>query len=216
MSLINDALKKAARQRAEERADMAPPMPGGGARVRRQRAPIRTQTLILVGAAAVALVVVSAVVTGILVTGKPETKPTASPAPTQPAPAEKAPAKVAAPEPVIQVSIPKVAASAPAPAPSPTASSAPAAAPPIAAPANPPPAAPAAAQGHNDQIQGIVDRFHVSGVRAAGADSKALVDGHVYRVNEIIDRSVGLKLVKVDTDHLTFVDGDGATYLKSF
>ena len=31
MSLINDALKKAARQRAEEQSDM-PPMPGGGRR----------------------------------------------------------------------------------------------------------------------------------------------------------------------------------------
>jgi len=30
MSLINDALKKAARQRAEEQADMTPIMPGGG------------------------------------------------------------------------------------------------------------------------------------------------------------------------------------------
>ncbi len=30
MSLINEALKKAARLRAEEQADMVPPMPGGG------------------------------------------------------------------------------------------------------------------------------------------------------------------------------------------
>jgi hypothetical protein len=53
-------------------------------------------------------------------------------------------------------------------------------------------------------------------VRAAGADSKALVDGHVYKVNELIDRTIGLKLTKVDADHLTFVDAQGDTYLKSF
>jgi len=65
-------------------------------------------------------------------------------------------------------------------------------------------------------IQGIVDRFRVSGVRAAGADSKALVDGHVYKINEMIDRTIGLRLVKVDADHLTFVDAQGDTYVKSF
>jgi hypothetical protein len=212
MSLINDALKKAARLRAEERADLVPPMPGGGGRVQRQRAPIRTQTLILVGAAALALIVVSAVITGVLMTGKPEAKPAAAPA--QVIPAALPPARVAVSAPVIEVPVPKVAVPTRAPAPA-----APTPAPLQVALAPPPNAAPAAApapEGHSDQIQGIVDRFHVSGVRAAGADSKALVDGHVYRVNEIIDRSVGLKLVKVDSDHLTFVDAGGNTYLKSF
>ena len=77
--------------------------------------------------------------------------------------------------------------------------------------------APATApQNRNELIQGIVDRYRVSGVRAAGADSKALVDGHVYKINEVIDRTIGLKLVKVEADHLTFVDAQGDTYLKSF
>ena len=61
-----------------------------------------------------------------------------------------------------------------------------------------------------------MDRFHVSGARAAGADSKALIDGHVYRVNDVMDKSVGLRLSKVDADRLTFVDADGNTYIKTF
>ena len=73
-----------------------------------------------------------------------------------------------------------------------------------------------APESHNDLIQGIIDRYRISGVRAAGLDSKALVDGHVYKVNDLIDKSLGLKLVKVESDHLTFVDAQGETYVRSF
>jgi len=228
MSLINDALKKAARLRAEELSEL-PPMPGGGHRgTSRRGQPMRTQTLVLIGGAAVVLVVVSAVITGILVTGKPEAKAAATPpakaaVPSPPlAPAPKA----STPAPAIVVSVPKV--SPPAPTAVPTPIAAPGAQPVAQAKTSPTPAPVAAAavqestpasqapQSHNDMVQAIVDRFRVSGVRAAGADSKALVDGHVYKVNEVIDHTLGLKLVKVDADHLTFVDRDGATYVKAF
>ncbi|MFZ1056109.1 MAG: hypothetical protein WAN79_10590, partial [Opitutaceae bacterium] len=74
----------------------------------------------------------------------------------------------------------------------------------------------AAPLSHSEAVQGIVDGYRVSGVRSAGADSKALIDGHVYKVNDVIDRTLGIRLVKVDPDHLTLVDKDGATYVKSF
>jgi hypothetical protein len=229
MSLINDALKKAARLRAQEQADLIPPMPGGGGRVSRQKEPVRTQTIVLIAGAAVALVVVSAVITGILVTGRPETKaePEAKHAQVE-APARPA-MKVVVQAPPITVTLPKPVVASPSPTPTP----APTAPPPVkAAPAAPatvalpivrseesPPAAVRAApapQTRNELIQGVVDRFHISGVRSAGPDSKALIDGHVYKVNEVIDRSVGLKLVGVAPDQLTFVDADGGTYVKSF
>ena len=223
MSLINDALKKAARQRAEEQGEVIPPIPGGGhRRPLRPGEPMRVQTIVLIGAAALSLIVVSAVVTGIFVTGKPEVKvagvtqaPTLAPTPP--------PQKVVVQAPVIAV--PQAL-----PTSIPTPNSAPAAAvrpvvlaavAPAAEPTSRPVStalatAPAAPQSRNELIQGIVDRYRVSGVRAAGADSKALVDGHVYKVNELIDRTIGLKLTKVDADHLTFVDAQGDTYLKSF
>ena len=75
MSLINDALKKAARQRAEDQADMAPIMPGGGGRRSRTGGPMAKQTMVLIGAAAVVLVVVSVVATGVFVTSRPAAKP---------------------------------------------------------------------------------------------------------------------------------------------
>jgi len=221
MSLINDALKKAARQRAEEQADGLPPMPGGGHRRNPgDRQPMKTQTLVLIGGAALALIVVSAVVTGIFVSGKPEPKPAPAPAAVAPAPTPApAAAKAVVQAPVISLPVvqtaptaaptavptpaptqpPAVVRAAPAPTPAPVARVA------AAAPA------PAATESRNDIIQGIVDRYRISGVRAAGADSKALVDGHVYKVNEVIDRTIGLRLVKVDSDHLTFVDAQGET-----
>jgi hypothetical protein len=227
MSLINDALKKAARQRAEEQGEVIPPMPGGGhRRASRPGEPMRTQTIVLIGAAALALIVVSAVVTGIFVTGKPETKAAAvvqAPAPT-PVPTP-VPQKVVIQPPVIQVAVaatpPPPQASTPAPTSPPVAvrpivqaEPAPTAAPtPRSVSAAPVAAAP---ESRNDLIQGIIERYRVSGVRAAGADSKALVDGHVYKINDVIDRTIGLKLVKVDADHLTFVDAQGETYVRSF
>ncbi len=230
MSLINDALKKAARQRAEEQGDVAP-MPGGGRRASRQGGPMQKQTFVLIIGAAIVLVVVSAVITGILMTGKPEAKslPAARLSPEMTS-VEASP-KVVIQAPVIAVSLPPVAA----PAAAPVAVAAPLSTPtPIAvAPTALPPetAAPVAAaavpgaqpqrvadnsQGHIDTVQAVVDAFHISGVRTAGAGSKALVNGHIYKLNDLVDKAIGLKLVKVDEDHLTFVDRDGNTYIRNF
>jgi hypothetical protein len=217
MSLINDALKKAARQRAEEQGEIIPPMPGGGRRrVSRQGEPMRTQTLVLIIAGAVALIVVSVVITGVFMTGKPAAKPVVAAIPTQEATPVPAAAKVVVQAPVIAVSLPT-----PTPAPVVVAQPTPIPSPPavvqVAAPPAPAPARAVAVspQAHVDTVQAMVDAFHISGVRTAGSGSKALVDGHVYKLNDIVDKTVGLRLVKVDEDHLTFTDRDGNTYVRS-
>jgi hypothetical protein len=235
MSLINDALKKAARQRAQEHSDLGPLTPGGGGSRARQGGPMRTQTMVLIGAAAVALVVVSVVLTGAFVTSRPEAKP-ASPIPA-PAPA-KSPANVAAQAPsVIAVTVPRVIAPAPTAAPAPTSApvvvaqpsptpapavvaaavAVPAAVPAVTAPAaSAAPAPTAAPQSRAEQVQAYVDGLVVTGARSAGSDSKALVNGHVFKLNDVLDKALGLRLARVDPDHLTFVDGAGDTYLKSY
>jgi Tfp pilus assembly protein PilP len=76
--------------------------------------------------------------------------------------------------------------------------------------------APAQPLSRAEQIQNFIDSLRVTGVRTAGNESKALVDGHVYRVDDYLDRNLGLKLLKVDTDHLTLVDAAGASYVKNF
>jgi hypothetical protein len=223
MSLINDALKKAARQRAQE-SNAVPPMPGSGGYVQSAgQGPMSTQTMVLIGAAALVLIVVSAVVTGMLIAGKFDSK---RPAPVA-AEVIRAPAPAAAPAPAISISVPK-----PTPAPVVAAAPPPVTPAPVAAAApTPPPAAPAPApksvaavaaapvpntQAQNDAIQTMIDKFHVSGVRASGSDSKALIDGHVYKVNDFLDRSLGLKLIGVEQDHLTFSTREGTTFIKSF
>ena len=224
MSLINDALKKAARQRAEEQADIAPlAQTGRRKRIPRHGAPMSAQTLVLLAAGAVTLIVASVVITGILITGRlePRAAAVATPLPATPAPK---------PPPVVVVQVPRPAdlpvapVRQPAPQP-PTAAPVAQAAPPAAAAAEPAPR-PAAAEApktpatpppsRGDQVQSFVDGLRVTGVRAAGSDSKALVDGHIYRVNDFLDRALGVRLVQVDPDHLTLVDSQGVTYIKSF
>ncbi|MGA2016203.1 MAG: hypothetical protein ABSH26_04550 [Opitutaceae bacterium] len=233
MSLINDALKKAARQRAEEQADIAPlAQTGRRKRIPRHGAPMSAQTLVLLAAGAVTLIVASVVITGILITGRlePRAAAVATPLPATPAPK---------PPPVVVVQVPRPAdlpvapVRQPAPQP-PTAAPVAQAAPPAAAAAEPaarvaaaePAPRPAAAEApktpatpppsRGDQVQSFVDGLRVTGVRAAGSDSKALVDGHIYRVNDFLDRALGVRLVQVDPDHLTLVDSQGVTYIKSF
>jgi hypothetical protein len=274
MSLINDALKKAARQRAQEQeGDLASLIPGGGGRAR-ERTPARAQSMVLIGGAAVALVVVSAVVTGIFLSGKSGPKaPAALSQPSaqkeqaaeQPPPvavrvpqisvptalAARAPAEAPAaqtqprstaaaisppapsPSPAVVVRVPESAPSATASAaahdvqtqakatPAPAAP-APAAPPPAAAAATPlpvaaaPAPAPTAVQSLAERVQAVIDRIQISGVRYAGSDSKAIIDGHIYRINDVLDKALGIRLSKFDQDHLTFVDPTGATYAKSF
>lgn len=228
MSLINDALKKAARQRAEEQGEVAP-MPGGGRRHSRQGGPMQKQTLVLIIGAAVVLVVVSAVVTGIMMNGKPSAKTASVERPTPEVTVTDSPSKAVIQAPVIAVSLAPVAVPTPIPIAMPTPTPSPVAAAPTALPlvtaapvaVTAVPTAPGQrvadnSQGHIDTVQAVVDAFHISGVRTAGAGSKALVDGHIYKLNDVVDKAIGLRLVKVDEDHLTFVDRDGNTYVRNF
>jgi hypothetical protein len=43
-----------------------------------------------------------------------------------------------------------------------------------------------------------------------------LMNDKVYRVNDTVDRALGVKLVKVGADALTFADANGITYEKKF
>jgi hypothetical protein len=168
------------------------------------------------------------IITFVLVTGKPEPKPAAVASTVEITPTPL-------PAPVVVVSMPVVPA---------VSVARPTLPPPTAAPvfvaavpsATPPPVvaavaipnipargaptesikAPSAPLSRGERIQSFIDGLRVTGVRAAGSDSKALVDGHVYRVNDMLDRALGLRLVQVDADHLTLVDSGGVTYIKSF
>lgn len=251
MSLINEALKRAQRQRKADDAGYAPPVPGqtGGHTVAHRGKPMSSQTLILIVAGAAALIVLSVVATVYLLRDEAApAAPAATPANVAQAPIEPAPAKGAPPQVVLSIPAP---AEKPAdvppvetkPAPAPA--QAPAAAPaktPAAVAATPTPAAPttvattpakvAPAQPEpaptapapaalvptvtpDQQVLVYLDNLRIMGVRFSGLESKVLIGDRVYRVNDVIERNFGLKLVEVQPDRLFFVDARGVTYAKN-
>lgn len=66
------------------------------------------------------------------------------------------------------------------------------------------------------RIQAFVDAIKVAGIRSSGTESKVLMNDHVFRVNDIVDRSLNLRLIEVQADSLTFVDENSVVYRKSF
>jgi hypothetical protein len=251
MSLINEALKKAQRQRNEEQAELTAPMPGGGSRLSKRTPALSTQSMMLVAAGGIALFVVCVVVTVIWIN-----RPTPGPrAPAKPAiaktRAELSPSipiivplagRAQTAEPIAEASpvatAPKLVTNltpAPVPVTMSSARSAPTSdlatssrsdasaaaprelAPSFARPADIQPPAPMTAAGKFDErMQTLVDGFRVSGIRASGSGSKVLLNEKVYKVNDIVDRTNGLRLTQVARDRLTFATPDGVTYVKNF
>lgn len=248
MSLINEALKKAQRQRGDQHAATDA---GGDGPVEKRGAPMRAQSLLIMVAGAAVLIVFSVVVTVYLVNRRPPQLATsAPPAPKQvirtepsdlspivvapivtPAPATQAPAATerapvavkaveptpepkTVPSPVLtETPVPRT--EAPASAPSSVAQQS---APLAAVPAqSAPDTAPAVSNAPFDpRALAFVDAIKVTGIRSSGNESKVLMNDRVYRVNDIVDRSLNLKLIKVEADTLTFTDPNGAVYTKNF
>lgn len=248
MSLINDALKRAQRQRKADEAGYAPPVPGqtGGHTVAHRGKPMTTQTLILIVAGAAALVMLSVVATVYLLRDDTPTVPTpAAPATLAQTPVQPAPASDSAPQVVLSIPPPAEQPAetppaeikptpTPAPVPAPVAPSekapaavaaatTPAATTPTAAtpaapaplPPTPSPAPVAPAVTPDQQVLIYLDNLRILGVRFSGIDSKVLIGDRVFRINDVIERNFGLKLVEVQPDRLFFVDARGVTYAKN-
>jgi hypothetical protein len=62
----------------------------------------------------------------------------------------------------------------------------------------------------------IIENLRVAGIRAAGDDSKVLMNDRVYRLNDIIDHDLGIRLTGVTAQSLTFADDSGAVYTRNF
>lgn len=241
MSLINDALKRAQRQRAAEAAGVNPPMPGGSSsRVSKRGKPLSAQSWLLIVVGATVLIVLSVVATVYLVRDEPApARPTVAVTPA-PAVATQTPpptidlglkrAATVDSAPSLVVFVPSPAKSdSPLPAPAATTpvvtqaatppAVAPASEPSAAVPANPAPTSPRAAvvSGPPDErVNLFLDKLHVTGIRSSGQDSKVLMNDRVYRVNDIVDRTLNLKLTHVQPGQLTFLDDRGVVYTKNF
>jgi hypothetical protein len=241
MSLINEALKKAERARAGGIGDT--PAPEATPVIAKRRRTIGTRTLLALGggmllvfgggAAALLLKTgeeapqtpVSSKTTNVSKTEspRPAMPPAPSPAPTPAAPAIPANTPVATTPPATLTQPPAPApaippiASVPVPPPPPTPTPAPAA--PVVAPLPAPTSSQASASAAarpDERIADHVDRMRILGVRSPGPDARVLIGERVYRLNDVVDRTLGLRLVKVETGTLTFADTAGTLYKKNY
>ena len=125
----------------------------------------------------------------------PEPKPTPA-APTPTAPTENSATRVAASAPLPAAPIATPAAESPS--------------------AAQPAASPVVPAKPDERVHQFVDTIRVTGIRSSGAESKVLMNDHVYRVNDIVDRVLGLRLTKVAAESLTFTDSNGVEYVRNF
>lgn len=234
MSLINDALKKAQRQRTGDSPQSQPPLPGSPVFSGR---PTRTGNnsnpqLLLVGAGAL-LGVVIAGGAFFLLRSKPATE--SAPSAVTPAAAEVAALKIADRSPTADAP-PAPATTTPAPEPVPVVKTPPAVTvqPPVSTTSAPPLVAekatesPALAPAPTPTATGepstpslrmieTIEAFRVAGIRVGtGTDAKVLMNDRVYRVGDTVDHALGIKLAGATASSLTFRDASGATYTRNF
>lgn len=62
----------------------------------------------------------------------------------------------------------------------------------------------------------FIEAIRVAGIRASTTDSKVLMNDRVYRLNDIVEHEMGLKLVGITANSLTFEDEHGSRYTRSF
>lgn len=235
MSLINDALKKAQRQLTGDPFSAAP-LPGGraspltgGPSAAASGAP--RPALLLGGGALLGLVLAG----GAFLLFRGGEEPPGAPAKSEPAPAatpakaEPAPAGATAqepekhgPAPGPQPPVPRPAdpkeslAQTPATASQPVLTAPLPNAPAPAASAAAAPKSPAEAPRPSTRMVNAIEALRVAGIRAAGNDSKVLMNDRVYRIGDTVDYELGIKLTAATASSLTFVDPTGATYTRYF
>jgi hypothetical protein len=88
----------------------------------------------------------------------------------------------------------------------------------VAAPPTPgPTATPAPAGVPDERIYVFLDGLRITAVRLlGGSESRVMMSDRVFRVNDIVERNLGLRLTKVEAGQLTFTDARGVEYVKFF
>ncbi len=240
MSLINEALKKAQKQRTGEAPPLASmPTIGGepASQIAARSKPGGSNALILkIGAVAATLLVVIAgvIVMARLFSNPAESKtavPTVVTAQAQPATLPAATIGAVAPPTVKASPAPEVATVAPTtfvlpvavpPTPAPPVVVAakvepkPVVAAPVETPAPVATAKPAGALKLDSRSINYIEGLRVAGIRASGADSKVLMSDRVYRIGDIVEHDLDLKLVGITANSLTFENDSGARYTRNF
>jgi len=64
------------------------------------------------------------------------------------------------------------------------------------------------------KVYAVIDKLRITGVRGTGSEARVLMNEKVYRINDLVDRELGLRLVEVTSGQLGFVDATGQKYRK--
>ncbi len=227
MSLINDALKKAQKQRTGDAPDLsAMPSIGGepAARIAKRAKPLGFSSLMMwigVGAGTLIVLVVGGFffIRWMIAPPPAPAKPTAVAAQMAPPPV----AETVAEKPAVGNSgsnfvLPAAPAPAPAVAPAAVVENKPL----VVTPVEPPVTvsdAPKPVAGPlklAPKAVAYIEGLHVAGIRASATDSKVLMNDRVYRVDDIVEHQLGLKLAAITSNSLTFEDERGARYTRNF
>ena len=215
MSLINEALKKAQRQRTDPNtapvpaAEPARATGGTAVRIAKRRPPMpaRTLMILITGGGAVFLMACVLIFIYCTVDKATVTKAMHPFSHTQVKKPEPTPAAIPS------VVLPPIVTVVPPATVKPTAVPTPTAPPiPIPEPIRQESVAPVS----NPQVESFLSTLRVAGVRASETDPKVIMNDRIFRLNEIVDRATGLRLTHVDASTIEFTDARGFKYTKLF
>lgn len=226
MSLINDALKKAQRQRTGE-GDMATGSGSAAGGLRRASGSPPSPSFILLGGGVLAGAILALAVVlfftrnsanpanaEVAKVAAPENPPPRPAATATPAASTLAPVSltIAATPSTQSAPVEETATK------TPETTKAPAAEQEVATPppAEPVPSGPAVRPRPSLRMIEAVEAFRVAGIRASGSDPRVLMNDRVFRIGDSVDHALGIKLTDVTANSLTFVDESGATYTRNF
>lgn len=220
MSLINEALKKAQRQRTLDAAPLSSAPSGVAAAAvtthvpaasrsrRRNQSPIWFGLgLLVLGAGATALIMRYGFVSAPTAAASPAQQPftVATPA------AEPASALESAPVPVAE--IPSIVLPSLVPIPLAPVNVTPVAPPPTEVLPLPDVTTPAEQAA---RVYAFLDTIRLTGVRGVDNQARVLMNERVYRLNEVVDVALGLRISAVSPGLLVFTDATGQTYEKPY
>ncbi|MFA6962060.1 MAG: hypothetical protein WC205_14995 [Opitutaceae bacterium] len=240
MSLINEALKKAQRQRTEDPVATPPPSPSTPtlsgiqlARIPKRKTPLPASTLLLLLGGGFAVLLMGGIFAVVFLvpdkTPPPVIKTTAVTPPSQVSPITTPVTPVTPVSPVAPITpvatTPPTVDTTPEPpvvsvklppivTPSPTP---PVEVAPVIPPTpTPPPVTEVKVPVANPKVYEFLEALRVSGIRVSATDPKVIMNDRVFRLNDVVDKPTHLRLTRVDASSLTFTDDKGFEYQKSF
>ncbi|MEY4488143.1 MAG: hypothetical protein RIQ79_651, partial [Verrucomicrobiota bacterium] len=64
------------------------------------------------------------------------------------------------------------------------------------------------------RVYAVLDGLRITGVRGLGLEARVLMNEKIYRINDLVDRELSLRLSEVLPGLLVFTDATGGTYKK--